>query len=351
MKKTSCPKLFISHSVSDLPVVKAFVTLIEAGIGVHATDIFCTSLKGQGIKPGADFKTSIHKHLDDATTVVALISENFYNSPFCMCELGGAWLQSKDFIPILVPPVRFTDMKAVLIGLQALRINSPEELDELRDEIAQRLEITPLSTPRWNEKRDEFIARLKDDLKKIPSSPNVPRSQLDNAKKKSDEYENLLNESETEVEKLKKINAKLKKVKDAEAVTKIIAEDMSAIEVFESHVENARRALAELDPITCEAIFLSWLGQELMLTSTSRFSWEDAQRPLQYKQLTLNSYDDGVVPNESNKKVKSALTELRRLNKWLGDTAPEDFHEWYSESHDGCTPDLTDRAFWDNGLW
>lgn len=91
-------KLFISHAASDKPLVKAFVDLLEGGIGVHPSEIFCSSLKGQGIKPGVDFKASIREHLDGATCVIALVSENFYGSAFCMCELGGVWLQSKSFI-------------------------------------------------------------------------------------------------------------------------------------------------------------------------------------------------------------------------------------------------------------
>ena len=131
--------LFISHAFKDASVTKSFINLIESGIGISPKDIFCTLNKGKGIQPGAEFKESIRENLDDATTVIALISENYYSSPFCMCELGGTWLQAKDFIPILIPPIRFNDMKAVLVGLQALRIQIREDLDELRDELAGRL--------------------------------------------------------------------------------------------------------------------------------------------------------------------------------------------------------------------
>src|SRR5690242_15798063 len=112
-------RLFISHAVADGPVVKSFVNLLESGVGVSPNNIFCASIKGQGILPGLDFKSSIHTNLNNATTVLALISENFYNSAFSMCELGGCWLQAKDLIPILIPPVRYADMKAVLTGIQA----------------------------------------------------------------------------------------------------------------------------------------------------------------------------------------------------------------------------------------
>jgi hypothetical protein len=30
-----------------------------------------------------------------------------------MSELGGVWLQAKSFIPVIVPPLTFADLKAV----------------------------------------------------------------------------------------------------------------------------------------------------------------------------------------------------------------------------------------------
>ena len=87
--------LFISQADSDTVLVKALVRLLESGIGVPPKDIFCTALKGQGIKPGADFKESIREQLGDATCVIAVITPRFYTSAFCMCELGGAWIRAR----------------------------------------------------------------------------------------------------------------------------------------------------------------------------------------------------------------------------------------------------------------
>src|SRR5208282_967014 len=128
-------KLFLSHDASDKPLVDAFVNLLEGGIGVRPSDIFCASLKGQGIKAGADFKESIREHLDDATCVIALITPRFYSSAYCMCELGGVWIQAKSLIPMLVPPLAFSDLKAVLVGVQALKVAERADLDQLRDDL------------------------------------------------------------------------------------------------------------------------------------------------------------------------------------------------------------------------
>lgn len=344
--------LFISHAVADAPVIKAFVNLLESGIGVPPKNIFCTLNKGQGIRPGAEFKSSIHENLDDATIVIGLISENYYNSPFCMCELGGTWLQAKDFIPILIPPIRFGDMKAVLVDLQALRIQTAEDLDELRDELSDRLGFKPLPTPRWSEKRDEFLKALPKKLQKIPQCPIVQRKQLEKAEAIIAEYENILKNTQDENIKLKKIIEKLKKTKNSTEVTKIVREDMESADIFEELVSDVSEKLGELDSVTVGTIFAGQRGENYYPgRESSSYSWDDVKRAFEYKEVELNSEENGVYANDNNPEVKEALKSLAKLKNWLEEKAPVDFFEWYSSENDGHEPDLTNRSFWDRHLW
>ena len=343
--------LFISHAVTDAPITKSFVNLIESGIGVSPKKIFCTSNKGQGIRPGAEFKDSIRENLDEATIVIALISENYYNSPFCMCELGGTWLQAKDFIPILIPPIRLSDMKAVLAGLQALRIQINEDLDELRDEISERLDIKPLPTPRWNEKRDEFLKDLAKKLKKIPPSPVVQRELLDKAESVVQEYEEALSSTQDENTRLKKIISKLKKVKNAKEVAKIVRDDMEEADIFDDLVKDTKSKLNALESVTIEVIFVGQRGEDYYPgRESSYYSWDETTRAIEYKEVELNNEENGIQINNEHPKVRKATDSISELENWLNQ-ASSDFIEWYTEEHDGYEPDLSDRTFWDNHLW
>ncbi|MCJ7539180.1 MAG: toll/interleukin-1 receptor domain-containing protein, partial [Desulfobacterales bacterium] len=282
-------ELFISHAVADGPVAKQFVNLIESGIGVAPDNIFFTSNKGQGIKPGRDFKSSIHNSLDEATIVIALISENYYNSPFCMCELGGAWLQAKDLIPVLIPPIRFSDMKAVLIGMQSLQIGAPQDLDELRDELSERLNFKPLVTPRWNEKRDEFLNILTNKLKEIPHSPVVQREKFDKANDIIAEYKAEITEIKNQNDNLHEQNKKLKGAKNSDEVAIIIREDMEDADIFENLIAELKENLGNLDSVTKETIYVSLLGDDYFPgRESSYYTWDDVQSPIQYKEVSLN---------------------------------------------------------------
>ncbi len=344
--------LFISHANVDAIIAKPFVNLIESGVGISPKKIFFTSNKGQGIKPGKDFKSSIHNGLDNSTIVIALISENYYNSPFCMCELGGSWLQAKDLIPLLVPPIKFKDMKAVLEGMQALRLNIAEDLDEMRDELSERLDIDLLPTPRWNEKRDEFLRVLSKNINKLPLAPIVQRTKLEEANKIISEYQSEVDELSKEREALIKQNQRLRNAKNKEEVSAIIIEDLEDIEIFEKLTSDIKKALKNLDSASTEAIYTNSRGEDYYPgRASSNYSWDDFKTPIEYKEVILTSEENGVTPNSNHPKVAKVIQLLNKLEDWLEGGASSQFFEWYISDNDGYEPDLSDKRFWDEHLW
>lgn len=130
--------IFISHATADKELVDALVDLLQTGIGVPHDQIFCTSLEGHGIPEGEDFADFIRDKLQGAGHVIMVITPRYYESAFCLCELGATWIQSGSAFPLIVPPLGFSDMKAVLSGVQAGLINDASKLDNLRDRLKQR---------------------------------------------------------------------------------------------------------------------------------------------------------------------------------------------------------------------
>ena len=89
MAEAATGKVFISHATDDKSLADALSDLIEAGIGLTHNQVFCTSIAGQGIPAGQDFKHHIHNELANSLVVIALLTPNYYASAFCLCELGG----------------------------------------------------------------------------------------------------------------------------------------------------------------------------------------------------------------------------------------------------------------------
>ena len=109
----SINKIFISHASKDSEVVEEIIELLET-IGVESNQIFCTSFEGYGIELGENFLDTIKNELSSDSMVLFVLSKNFYASPVCMCEMGAAWVLSKEHIPLVVPPLSYSDIKGVL---------------------------------------------------------------------------------------------------------------------------------------------------------------------------------------------------------------------------------------------
>jgi hypothetical protein len=91
---------FLSHSTKDKNLVSEFMNLMRLGMNLGEQDIFCTSQ--DGIRVGDSYIDVIRNNLNDAKIIIMLISKNYMESPFCLCEMGAAWASEKIKIPILV---------------------------------------------------------------------------------------------------------------------------------------------------------------------------------------------------------------------------------------------------------
>ncbi|HVX15919.1 MAG TPA: toll/interleukin-1 receptor domain-containing protein [Pirellulales bacterium] len=153
-------RLFVSHAAKDEALVEEFVELLQVGVGIHPDDVFCSSLPGMGIPTGKDFVEHIKSKLQSPELVLLVLSPAFFESQFCHNEVGASWALSLPVYPILVPPISYSDVRGVLAGKQAAKLDDKEKLNDLRDDLSELLKITPLRTSHWERKRDRFLAKL-----------------------------------------------------------------------------------------------------------------------------------------------------------------------------------------------
>lgn len=139
---TNDKKIFISHSTEDKLLVEPLIDLLE-GLGLNSDSIFCTSFEGYKIPYGEDFLGFIKRELSEDTIVLFMLSENFYNSPICMCEMGATWIKSTKHFPILIPPLSYANMKGVISSqTQSLFINNSNELDGFITQLFKALDLS-----------------------------------------------------------------------------------------------------------------------------------------------------------------------------------------------------------------
>lgn len=153
-------RVFISHASADLPLVEELIDLLEM-VGLTHEQIFCTSYPEYGIEPGEDFLNSIKNELIGTKTLVLfLLSKAFYSSPFCFCEMGATWVLAKEHIPILVPPLNFSDVKGVFPLTQGFKLNEPLELTRFKARIESAFGLRDKCGQSWERRRNKVIHRI-----------------------------------------------------------------------------------------------------------------------------------------------------------------------------------------------
>jgi hypothetical protein len=152
-------EIFVSHAVKDTDIVYLFVDLLRLGCDVSDKVVFCSSLGG--IPNGDYFVQTILHNLDESQVVLCLLSQDYFDSTFCLAEVGAAQLrqhaQAKGAtFTLVVPPLGFDALKGVLFGVQSGKINDPNTLEDLRTFIKDHTG-REASGRTWTRARDAFL--------------------------------------------------------------------------------------------------------------------------------------------------------------------------------------------------
>jgi hypothetical protein len=223
-EQTLSKSIFISHAVKDKTLVKEIVELIEEGIGVPETEIFCSSLQGYGIPAGQNFVTFIKDQLIKPKIVVLVLTPAYFESKFCLSELGAAWIMSHRIFPVLVPPLTYADVKDVLLGTQVIKVDDDIGYNELRESCTGQIEFTPKTLTRWDVKRRAFLSAIKPTLEKIEGPTVVSADELEAKEAQLAEMQIELDSYEQQLRDLRERLAATEALKDKAEVTQIAAQ-------------------------------------------------------------------------------------------------------------------------------
>lgn len=164
--KAMKPKIFISHSSKDVKYVEPIVELL-ADIGMTNDNLFCSSIPDYGIPLNQD----IYDYLATLFRgyklyVIFALSDNYYQSPACMNEMGAAWVLKNEYTSILLPGFEFKEIKgAVNPNKIGMKLDDDDELlkkrlGELKNIISENFGIS-VPELRWETKRNDFINKIK----------------------------------------------------------------------------------------------------------------------------------------------------------------------------------------------
>lgn len=343
-----CKKqIFLSHTSKDKVLVDKLVDLLTIGCAVDPNAILCTCLEGKGIPAGTpSFIEYLRDKIQTPSQVIFVLSENFFESPFCLCELGAVWGMGLPNFPLVVPPIKKSELKATLAVTQAGDITDASYLDELRDRVRDVIgSEVPTST--WNFKRDIFLKNLPKLLEKLPKPALVSSKEFEEAKGQYQAALEELAKRDTEIETLNARIADLEKCKNKEQVRAVTKKYSKADEVFNHLCETAKRKLGKLESATCSAIYWARKGNPYRPSCES--DWDDAKEAEAVEEVRYDE-DTGTIRVEyDHPRVADAEAAIAEVSDFLENPKNEKYLDQFAEDHK-FPASITNKDFWSTYL-
>lgn len=345
----SC-QIFVSHAVKDKALADALVELIRLDLDIASRDVFCSSLEGHGIPSGTNFVDHIKKQIQEPKVVIVLLTENYLASQFCLCELGAAWAMSHRMLPLLVPPLKYADVKGVLTGVQVTAINNTDQLSQFRDDLILALECSSGSTAKWESKKQQFLGRLDSILAAITKPVVVTPAEHSALKVELEDAQSYIEELESErTGHLEQIES-LAKAKDKEEVKRIRRAHVPQLKQLGAALASLKTALKKL-PGSVSLVAYKELGLQRAVHLDRMKDQEfcqQAETDREHQLITIDDETGECKLNIGNQRVAAMRTELFALQDFLS-KAPVELFDSFEEEH-GVHPDLANRSFWQDHL-
>ncbi|MCR5868504.1 toll/interleukin-1 receptor domain-containing protein [Aquincola sp. J276] len=342
-------EIFVSHAVRDKPLADALVDLLQLGLNMNSERIFCSSLEGLGIPSGANFVDHIKSEIQSPKAVIALISPNYLASQFCLCELGATWAMSHQMFPLLIPPLKYSDVQGVMTALQLTKVNHKDDLNQLRDQLQTVLSSKGAPTARWENKRDKFLNGLPSILDALPQPLLIPAAEHEKVKRDYKDAKATIGELEDHLEQRDALITQLSAAKDKVEVARIKTAHSSTSDTLRTLEKNLAKKLKELPRVVAFLVFKE-LGQrepiKLDASSAKEFLTE-VQSAAEGKLVQID--DEGLCSLVSvHPKIKRIEEAYQPLRKFL-DGDVQDLAEAFEDEYDTLLA-LDNREYWEARL-
>jgi hypothetical protein len=341
-------KIFLSHSSKDKALADRLTELLTTGCDVSPNDILYTSEPGMGIPAGYhSFIEYLHGQIQNPALVILLLSENYFASHFCVCELGATWGGNLPSFPLVVPPTDRARLKATLLVTQAGYVNTPECLHELRDRIKDELKKS-VPTALWDAKCKAFLNEIDGIIKALPAPASVPAEKLLAIKNEYDQAVEVIAKQAAQEKILKAQIDELEKIKPKETVKVVTAKFSTGSQQFDRYQQHAQTALKRLHLATRTALYWSSRGEPYFPKSDDE--WNVVETARAENEVDIKEGEKtSVIANDGHPRVEAANDALLNLQEFFDDDKNYYFIHELTDNY-RFPIKLTNKEFWRNFL-
>jgi len=180
----AAPKIFVCHSEQDAQLVSALVDLLETALFLRGRDVFCTSLPGHCLPPGARLEEAIKEMVLKSGVFLYVVTNDSLRSDWVSGEFNMRLTlpeEARAILPVRLPNVSDTHLSPRLMGFNVVALNSPAVLHALLTEIAAKLRLESRAEPEIYQARIEAV--LQTTTKERTNSANSEPAPLSGQKR------------------------------------------------------------------------------------------------------------------------------------------------------------------------
>lgn len=170
-QKKMKPIVFISHRSTDKEIANMLVDFF-VGTGISKNDLFCSSLPGNDINERISGEVKIA--LKNSAVNIVILSQDYYQSAYCLNEAGVLWYKDVPVIPIALPEINSNNMYGFLNNEYKLRrLDSDTDVsyiyDTVREAVSAQQTKVSIITQENNKIRARYTEWIKARQRQNPS--------------------------------------------------------------------------------------------------------------------------------------------------------------------------------------
>lgn len=167
MQINTTPIIFLSHKSDNKKYADALERLITS-LGVKRDQLIYTSHPLHKIPLDRNIYDFLRENINNKVFVIILWSNEYLNSPACLCEMGAAWVAQSDYTNIYIPNFNFKNPKYHECPLDTRKMGAVLNGDshckaamiELKNKILSLFSLD-IDEQTWTYILDQFIEDIK----------------------------------------------------------------------------------------------------------------------------------------------------------------------------------------------
>ncbi|WP_186320426.1 toll/interleukin-1 receptor domain-containing protein [Fictibacillus phosphorivorans] len=343
-------KIFISHSTADGDFATRLMDLLQNQFNLTRDNFFLTS--DEELEVGDNWIEEIRKGMEDANIIMPIITNNFLDSQFCLCELGASWINQKALVPIIIPPLDYhaLDGTPYRAWTQAITLNSVKDLQRIA-EAMERKDVGRVRMVRFTNRAEKFFEEsIIPFIQKLEKREVVTLEAVKQLKLNIEEYKIAYEEAEEELSRLKNENDALCKMKDASEIREFEFSKMDEWEIFLEAVEETNEQLRRLSPYVTSIMY-----HDLKKSSSFGVGFigeqDDKPKLNALQNEGLIKWDNGWEPDYEHPVINRANNAIKKLSNVIsGNLDNILFVEKFESEFEDVRLGLEFTPFWEEVL-